>query len=179
MRTLTIMILAILTLTISSFGQTFIDQIRVGQKMPDQIDKMEFKENKTENCACRMFTIKYSVDPSDIGNDGAVLAETIAIHYNDKDTVTGVININLRLNNEDAQKVYNSRLSEYLRTQSYFKDRQIIKVRDSDNGVVDGIYYFIYSYENGKKYRATGVVEKAIIEETYIPNSSYNPRLKN
>ena len=135
--------------------------------MPDQIDKGGYTEQKAENCTCRTFSIKYNVKS----------AETIGIHYNENDTVTGVIKIILRLNNEDAQKVYNSRLSEYMRTQSYFKDRQLIKVRDSDNGVVDGIYYFIYSYDSDKKYRTTGVVENAIIEETYLPDSSYKPAM--
>lgn len=179
MRTLTLTTLTILTLALSATGQTFIDQIRVGQKMPYEIDKGGFTEEKTENCNCRIFSIKHNVSSWEIGGGGAELAETIGIHYNENDTVTGVIKIILRLDNEDAQKVYNSRLSEYMRTQSYFKDRQLIKVRDSDNGVVDGIYYFIYSYDSGKKYCATGVVENAIIEETYIPNSSFKPRLIN
>ena len=178
-KKLTIMTLAILSLALSATGQTFIGKIRVGQKMPDEINKGGFTEEKTKNCSCRIFSIKNNVNPWEIGNGGAVLAETIGIHYNENDTVTGVIKIILRLNNEDAQKVYNSRLSEYMRTQSYFKDRQLIKVRDSNGGVVDGIYYFIYSYDNDKKYRGTGVVESAIIEETYIPNSSYKPKLIN
>jgi len=179
MRKFTMTTLTVLTLTLAATGQTFIDQIRVGQKMPEEINKGGYTEEKAVNCTCRIFTIKYNVNPGDLGGGGAVLAETIGIHYNKNDTVTGIIKIMLRLNNEDAQKVYNSRLSEYMRTQSYFKDRQLIKVRDSDNGVVDGIYYFTYSYDGGEKYRSTGVVEKAIIEETYLPNSSYDPRLKN
>lgn len=176
MRKLTLTLLTILILAISSNGQTFIDQIRIGQKMPEKINKGGFTEEKTDNCTCRIFSINYNINQQSLSG-GAVLAETIGIHYNEYDTVTGIIEINLRLNNEDAQKVYNSRLIEYMRTQLTFKDRQLIKVRDSDNGIVDGIYYFIYSYDSGKKYRATGVIENAIIDETYLPKSNYQPRL--
>ena len=173
-------ILTMLSVTTVVKGQTFIDQIRVGQKMPSEINKGGYVEENGDNCTCRIFTIRirYNVNPRDLGGGGADLAETIGIHFNENDSVTGIINIKLRKNNEDAQKVYISRLSEYMRTQSYFKDRQLINVRDSNNGRVDGIYYFTYSL-GGTKFKSTGVVEKAIIEETYLPNSSYKPRLIN
>ena len=164
---------------ITANGQTFIDQIRVGQKMPKKINIGGYTENKSEDCSCRIFSINYNVQSWETGGGGAELGEVFGIHYNENDTVVGVIKIIMRMSNEDAQKVYNSRLSEYMRNQSYFKNRELIAVRDRKNGVVDGIYYFTYSYENGKKYRTTGIVERTIIEETYAPNSSYKPRLIN
>jgi hypothetical protein len=179
MRNLTLTTLIILNFTVSTTGQTFLDQIRVGQKMPKKINIGGYTEDKSDDCSCRTFFIDYGVQSWETGGGGAELGEVYSIHYDENDTVVGIIKIIMRMNNEDAQKVYNSRLSEYMRNQSYFKDRQLIKVRDSDNGVVDGIYYFIYSYDGGKKYRSTGVVGKTIIEETYTPNSSYKPRLIN
>ena len=158
-----------LILSFNSNGQTFVGQIHVGDKMPSKINIGGFREESAENCACRVFSIRYQ--------EGG--GEVIAIHYNKQDTVAGVIIIKMRASSLDAQQVYNGRLSEYMRTQSVFKDRQLIKVRDTDNGVVDGIYYFIYSFDNGTIYQATGIVNNTLIEETYYPKSSYLPKLKN
>jgi len=170
-------ILIILVGSFSGFSQDFVDDIKVGQIMPKNVSIGGYLEEETENCNCRIFSITYDVNRGYSGNSGAKTAQTIGIHFNEQDTVTGIINITLRLNNEDAQRVYISRLSEYLRTQSYFTDRKLLKVRDTNSGVVDGIYYYSYSYNNGENYKAIGVVEKAIVEETYLPNSSYEPRL--
>lgn len=152
-------------------GQTFVDDIRVGKLMPSKINKGGYNEETSENCICRTFSIRHQ-------DGGSVLGEVVAIHYNKQDTVVGVIKIKMRVNSLDAQKVYTSRLSEYVRTQNVFKDQQLIKVRDTDNGVVDGIYYFIYSFDNGKVYRGTGVVNNTLIEETYFSKSNYIPKLK-
>lgn len=161
-----------LTISFNAKGQVFVDQIQVGQKMPSKINIGGYKEETTQNCTCRTFSIKFQDVES-------VQGVVVAIHYNKQDTVIGVIKIIMRASSLDAQKVYSSRLSDYMRTQSVFKDRQLIKVRDSDNGVVDGIYYFIYSFDNGAIYQGTGVVKNTLIEETYFPKSTYAPRLTN
>lgn len=178
MRLLTLIIL-LLSCMYYANAQTYIDQIRVGEDIPEIIDIGGFKEDSTKNCICRIFSIKHNINTWEIGSGGAVLAETIGIHFNEDNIVTGVIKIILRLNNEDAQKVYNSRLSDYMRTQTYFEDRELVTVRDSDNGVIDGIYYFTYSDYFGKEYTSIGVIGNTIIEETYIPNSNYEPSFKN
>lgn len=162
----------LLMLTFNSNGQAFVDDIRVGQRMPSKIDMGGYKEETAQNCSCRTFSIKHQ-------DGGSVQGEVVAIHYDKKETVIGVITIKMRSSSLDAQKVYTFRLSDYMKTQNVFKDRQLIKVRDSDNGVVDGIYYFIYSFDNGEIYRGTGVVKNTIIEETYFPKSSYEPKLMN
>ena len=67
-----------------------------------------------------------------------------------------------------------------MRNKNNFPDRKLIKNRyTGKDDVEDGIYYFIYSFDNGTKYKGSGVIESILIEETYLPNSSYKPGLKN
>lgn len=172
-------LLTIVTMSIKVYGQTFIDDIKVGQKMPAQINKGGYTEEESEKCTCRIFSINYNVQSWETGGGGAVLGQVIAIHYNENDTVVGIIKMISRKDKTDALKVYIARLSEYLRTISKFPDRKFLVARDykpADHSV-DGIYYFGYLFNNDKYRKVTGVVENTIIEETYIPKSSYKPAL--
>jgi len=176
----TIILTAIIFITtLKSHGQVFIEDIQVGQKMPEQIDKGGFTDERAKDCSCKIFSIDHHVNSWEVGNGGAELGEIISIYYNENDTIIGIMKGKGRLNNLDAQQVYNTLLSQYMKTQSRFPNRQIIKVRDSDNGVADGIFYFIYTSDGGKTYRATGVIKNSIIEETYFPNSNFKPLLVN
>lgn len=179
MKKLTILLLAFLTMSFSVVGQTYLDDIKVGQKMPQDINIGGFTEQNVENCSCRVFKINYDVSPNAINNGANEISESIGVHYDKNDTVTGIIKISEELTEDVAEKMYISDMSYFMRTQYYFKGRKIVKVRDSNHGVVDGIYYFIYSSDNGKIYHAEGFVRNFIIEETYNPNSNYKPRLVN
>jgi len=169
-----LLILLFFTLGIqASFSQKYIDQIRVGEPMPKEINKGGWTEKPDPDCSCRVFYISH-------GNSGystsGVQGETIGIHY-ENDTVIGVIKISMRMSRQDALQVYISRLSYFVKTLEHFPDRKLLAARDSNNGKVDGIYYFGYSYNDGKKWSVTGVVENTIIEETYLPNSNYKRKL--
>ena len=73
MITLAVTILTILPLMITANGQTFIDQIRVDQKMPKKINIGGYTENKSEDCSCRIFSINYNVQSWETGGGGADL----------------------------------------------------------------------------------------------------------
>ncbi len=179
MKFLIFTILASISLYTDLFSQTFLSQIKVGQKMPQEIRTGGFIESKGEDCSCKVYTIEYEIDKSQLGNGGANLAETIGIHYDQNNIVTGIINISLRTNEKDAYTVYIGEMSEFLRNQSMIKDWKFINARDTNGGIVDGIFYFTYSYQNGELYKSIGVIKSAVINETFIPNSSYTPKLKN
>jgi len=177
MKKLTILFLTFLTLSFSAVGQTFIEEIKVDKKMPTDINVGGFTEENVENCSCRVFKINYDVSPNAINNGANEISETIGIHYNKNDTVTGIIKINEELTDNDAQINYIIDMGYFMRMLHYIKDWKIVKVRDSNHGTVDGLYYFIYSSDNGKIYHAEGFLKNFIIQETYNPNSNYNPRL--
>ncbi len=179
MRFLILTILASISLNTNLFSQTFLSQIKVGQKMPNEIRTGGFIESKGDDCSCKVFTIEYEIDKSQLGNGGAALTETIGIHFDQNNIVTGIINITLRNNEKDAYTVYIGEISEYLRYQSIIKDWKFINARDTNVSVVDGIFYFTYSYQNGELYKSIGVIKSAVIKETFIPNSSYTPKLQN
>lgn len=176
--------ISIFLLTVAtSYSQTnltSINQIKVGQKMPTQIDIGGFTEEKSDGNFCRIFSIEYKYDFNyGTGGGGAELGEVIGIHFNDSNIVVGIIKIVLRMNNNDALNVYNIRFNDFSKTQSYFK-RDLLY---NTNGLLNDIPYFMYSfYDNiygNTLFRTTGKIESTIIEETYIPNSSYKPKFEN
>jgi hypothetical protein len=158
-----------------SFSQTFIDQIKVGDLMPTNIDKGGYSEKENPDCSCRIFFITHNTENSKMGDK----ATTVGIHYQN-DTVVGIIKINIRVSESDALLVYISRMSYLINTlkSKYYANREIIKARDSKNGTIDGIYYFGYSDDNGNTRKMTGVINNTIIEEIYKVDSNYNWKLK-
>lgn len=158
-----------------SFSQTFIDQIKVGDLMPTNIDKGSYLEKENPDCSCRIFFITHNIENSKMGNK----ATTIGIHY-EKDTVVAIIKINLRVSESDALQVYISRMSNLINTlnSKYYANRELFKARDSKNGTIDGIYYFGYSDDSGKTRKMTGAINNTIIDETYKVDSNYSPKLK-
>lgn len=170
-KLLTLGILGLL-ISFSARGQKFVDQLNVGELMPKDIKIGGFTEAQNNDCSCRVFYIQYDNQ----GGQNGVQGETYGIHHQN-DTIVAVIKITMRMNKTDAMQTYISRMTSFMRTANNAINRKIIAARDSKKGVVDGIYYFGYSFDNGKKYRVTGVVETTLIEETYFPKSNYKPKL--
>lgn len=158
-----------------TFSQTFISQIKVGDLMPTNIDKGFYKEKENPDCSCRIFFITRNVENAKMADK----ATTIGIHY-ENDTVVGIIEINLRVSESDALQVYIMGMSGLINTLKleYYANREITKARDSKNGIVDGIYYFGYSDDNGKTRKMTGVINNTIIKEVYKVDSNYDLKLK-
>lgn len=171
----TIFIATLIAIINTSFSQTYIDQIKIGDVMPKDIDKGGYQEKENADCACRVFYITYNLN--DIGSTKmGEKAKTIGIHY-ENDTVVAIIETKMRMSNSDALQVYIMRMSDILKTLSYYPNRKILSARTSKKGTVDGIYYFGYTDDNDKTRKMIGVVGNTIIEETYKADSNYEWKL--
>lgn len=171
----TIFIATFIAIINTCFSQTFIDQIKVGDVMPKDINKGGYSEKENADCSCRVFYTAYDLD--DIGNTKmGTKAVTIGIHH-ENDSVVGIIETQMRMSNSDALQVYIMRMSDILKTLSYYPNRKILSARTSKKGTVDGIYYFGYTDDNDKTRTMIGVVGNTIIVEKYKVDSNYQWKL--
>ncbi|RED43714.1 hypothetical protein DFQ02_1331 [Seonamhaeicola aphaedonensis] len=183
MKIVTIILTFLISFNI--FGQKFINQIQVGEKMPSEIKIGGFIEQNSSDCECRTFSIDYGYDIYDPATirllqreKGAKLGSVIALHYNSKNIITGKIVIDMYYN-EDYVPVFLKQDYEYdLKLINQFEDFEFI-----ENNFETDLYYYSYLMKNYEVdgltvIRTKGVVKNYRIEETYIPNSSYEPRYK-
>lgn len=157
-------------------SQTFIEQISAGDKLPDSINVGGFKEKPTDKCSCKIFEIVYRQDNITSRSENGSLATVIGIHFNKDSIVTGVIRTTMRFSIDDARQAYEGRLT-YLR--KFVKEspgvKLIIEHKKDTNKEYD-VDYFVYSNKNGKIIRTYAYIKSVLLEEEYLPNSSYKPK---
>lgn len=157
------------------FCQKFVEDIRLGDRMPENILAGGFTEIPGENPSARNFLIEYDLPNYETtGKKG----EAISI-FEQNDTVIGIIKITGRAGYVDALQAYIFRLSYFINTLSQIPGRELLTVRYADGTKHDGKYYFAYTEENGTEYYVTGLIGDQIIEEKYIKGSNYQNVLKN
>ena len=173
----------VLTLTLLLFaityghGQTFVDQIHAGDKLPDTIKIGGYKEKPPDNCSCRVFEIVYTQDNITARSKNGSLATVIGIHYNKDSVVTGVVKATMRYGIEDAKQAYEGRLSYLRRFVKEYPGAKLIKEHKANPNKENDIDYFAYSLDNGKRIRTVSYIFSVLTEEDYLPNSSYKPKI--
>jgi hypothetical protein len=185
-----ILIIAILiSVSFSNFAQKHIDFIKVGDFVPKEIRLGGFKEVETEVPNCRVFSIKYENDMTDTwtrqsiqSQKDAQLSTVIGIHFNSENIVVGIIKTELWVNEEERLEGYKKRLEYDLQLIENYNDIDLITIEKSYNGDISTKYHSYSMLNNGenkvKVIRTKGVVKNVVIEETYIPNSTYKPRFE-
>jgi len=183
MRTFTLIIF--LFIYNNNFGQKFFDQIRVGEKMPNEINVGGFTEQNSDNCDCKTFSIDYGYNinnPTTIKllqkEKGTKLGSVISLHYNSENIVTGKITIDMYYDEEFVSSIFNKDYNYDLKAIEQFRDFEFIE-KDFETDL-HYYSYFMKNYEvDGLNViRTKGVIKNYRIDETYIPNSSYEPRYK-
>ena len=180
-----ITIIFTLIISYNVFGQKFIDQIRVGEKMPNEINVGGFTEQNSENCDCKTFSIDYGFDiydPATINllkrEKGAKLGSVITLHYNSEKIITGKIEIDMYYNEDYLPIIFKQDYDYDLKLINQLSDFEFIE-KDFETD----LYYYSYRMKNYEindldVIRTKGVIKNYHIEETYIPNSSYDPKYK-
>lgn len=153
--------------------------------MPSEIKIGGFIEQNSSDCVCRTFSIDYGYDIYDPATirllqreKGAKLGSVIALHYDTENIITGRIVIDMYYNEEYVPVFFKQNYEYDLKLINQFEDFEFI-----EKNFETDLYYYSYLMKNYEVddltvIRTKGVVKNYRIEETYIPNSSYEPRYK-
>ena len=148
-----------------SFAQKHVSQIKVGEKMPEEIQLGGYNEKAVEDCRCRLFQIRDT---------------ELRIYYSKMDTVTAVQKLKSAENFQEALNSYVHDMTHYMKAFGFScpEDFELLKVRDTDKKHRrDAKYYFTYRDKETDVYTSIGIFGVFLIEERYLKNSKYNPTL--
>jgi hypothetical protein len=183
MKIVTIIFVFLISYNVS--GQKFIDQIRIGEKIPSKINVGGFTEQNSDNCNCRTFAIEYDYDLRDPyvvqslkAQKDAKLATVISLHYDLENTIVGIIKIEMNIDENKTADFFISDFEYDMKLTKQFEDFEFIE----SNLNSDLKYYSVkiknYETDGLDVIRTKGIIKNSFIEETYLPNSSYDPRYK-
>lgn len=166
-------------LSYSVFGQRFVSDITLGEKIPAEINLGAYVEQSSENCNCRTFAMGLDSDLNDpnvriVGTTASVFS----LYYNKENTVVAKVSIGMNVDPNKASEDFQDYFKGDMMSTTYYDDYFFIESDfDSD------LKYYSLNFKNyvnreGDAVQTVGLVNNTIFVETYIPNSSYEPRYK-